>query len=192
MEYAGFWRRGATIMIDTVLMIAFLFVLEKVFKLDFFYKNLIYQPFCLLYYAGMTAKHYQGTIGQIFLKVKIGDLSGNKLSPMQSTVRYILCGLPSIPLAIYISLPQTIYFASKLETIAAGIESKAKTLSQNQISAEIVDLIKTPEVAMHIQYFLTFTAIMLIGSIIWTLPIAFTKQKTGIHDLIAQQRAFKR
>lgn len=192
MEHAGFWRRSAAGTIDSILLLILLFVLDNILILNFFYKNIFCQTLIFFYYVGMTSTKYQGTIGQILFKVKIGDLEGNKLSSLQSSIRYLLCALPSFPFIVYTSLPQTIAFGSKLETIAAEFESKIQTLSENQGNALIENLMKTPEVALQIQYFATVLLIMLISCIIWTLPIAFTKQKTGIHDLIARQRAFKR
>lgn len=181
MEYAGFWRRSLAGTIDCVFFVILYFVLDSLLKTDFFYINMTYQAICILYYVGMTTTQYQGTIGQIFLKVKIGDLHGNRLSLIQSIIRYILCALPAWPLIIYISLPKSVEIQSKLEA-----------LTNNQAQEEMVKFIQTPEFTTYLAYSGIFTGIMLIGGLIWMLSIGFSKQKAGIHDLIARQRAFKK
>ncbi|NCT40658.1 MAG: RDD family protein [Alphaproteobacteria bacterium] len=178
MVYAGFWRRNIALTIDTVIFCCVVFALDSMISYNFFILNLFYQAICLLYFVGLTASPKQGTIGQGVMKIKVGDLYGEVLSPLQSLIRYIAWGLPFWPLVLYTSMPSTDAMLAKFDAISTNPEL-------------IEGLLKTPETDAYMQMLGLTGVIMFVGSLIWYLPILFTKEKTGIHDLVCKQRVFK-
>lgn len=123
----------------------------------------------VLYFSIPTSSSLQATLGQYFLKIRIGTLKGSKLSIKESISRSVIFIIPMVILFI-------------------GLQYSNKTLTL----AEEIELTSAADSSFY--YMISFL-IGMIGYVfytIWYLPIAFTKEKTGIHDLICKQRAFKR
>lgn len=182
MEYAGFWRRTGAMMLDTFVFMLLYFTLDIFTGHNFFLTNVLYQAACALYFIGMTASQYRGTIGQHALSIQIGTRDDQQLSIIQSAMRYIFWMLPAWPLVIYSSMPE---YGATLD--------KMSTFDPNSDDAAVfLDFMQSPEV----QSFMITSGIMVgiasIGGLIWGISIAVSKEKAGIHDLICKQRAFKK
>ncbi len=106
--YAGFWRRFAAFVIDTVLLAMGLFIIG--FLITFFVvlgllssgqqptdQNLIGASYALyaillvlvwLYYAGLESSPWQATIGKRLVRLVVTDLYGRRISFGRATGRY--------------------------------------------------------------------------------------------------------
>jgi len=97
MQYAGFWKRVAAFVIDFVIIaicsIPVTFIFYAYFSND--------EPsvaerkvqgmglaFAWLYFALMESSVYQGTIGKMFLGIKVTDLNGNRIGFGRATGRH--------------------------------------------------------------------------------------------------------
>ena len=97
MQYAGFWKRVAAFVIDFVIIaicsIPVTFIFYAYFSND--------EPsvaerkvqgmglaFAWLYFALMESSAYQGTVGKIFLGIKVTDLNGHKIGFGRATGRH--------------------------------------------------------------------------------------------------------
>jgi uncharacterized RDD family membrane protein YckC len=103
--FAGFWRRFAAALIDSVLLGIGFFVLTLVF---FFFHEMgatvvrwLVQPSWLagawLYYALMESSDKQGTFGKMALTLRVTDLHGSRVTFGRATGRYFgkfISGLP--------------------------------------------------------------------------------------------------
>lgn len=116
LKYAGFWIRLAAYFIDGIiigiplLFIAFVLGIFSTFSsnnvnsgmytetlliLDlFFYLGAL--MFSILYYAGMNASKWQGTLGKIMVGIHVTDLNGQRISFGRALGRYLAAILSSI------------------------------------------------------------------------------------------------
>lgn len=181
MAYAGFWRRNFAITLDLIPFTILMLVLTHLVGDNFFLVNLLYQPICAAYFIFLTSSSQQGTFGQRILKLQIANKDGSKLSILQSVLRYLVWFAPGWPVILYSSLPQYGHIMDRL-----GDQSFAETNPE-----EYLNYLTTPDVQSFVLVSGILTGVLIIGGLIWMLPMAFTKEKTGIHDLICKQRAFK-
>jgi uncharacterized RDD family membrane protein YckC len=100
-HYAGFLRRAGAAIIDGLILGT---VGKWIGLLIFSPEDLRLAAFSgllgLLYYAMMESSKHQGTIGKIFLKIKVTDLDGNKINFIRATVRHLSKILSGIILGI--------------------------------------------------------------------------------------------
>lgn len=113
MEYAGFWRRTAAALIDTLLLLGLAFILELVLdsampfeessdavqsglRREILTDHLL--PFGLILFFWVKLL---GTPGKLLLQCRIADAStGRPLSGRQAALRYIGYFLSAIPLLL--------------------------------------------------------------------------------------------
>ncbi len=176
MQYGGLWSRATAILIDTIAGLSFYTLLTFLPNVSFFYENIIYQLACATYFIGFTASKFQASPGQLAMKLKVGDTQQRKLSPLQSLLRYFVWGIPAWPLVGLSSLPVVSKIIEEMEHVA---------------SDDLGAFLSSPEVALQITNLGVSFLVLMVGGLIWWLPIAFSKEKTGIHDLICGQRVFK-
>ncbi len=166
-NYAGFWRRAIANIIDMAILTIVSIALFSIIQTTNLIQDLTGQIIMAIYFIGFIASHYQATPGKILLKIKIESSDKDKLSLKGSIIRYLVWSAPTIPMLFFMLTPQ---YADGIETLEMG----------NQIIPKKLTL------QMSLSTILT-----LIWSLIWFLPIAFTKDKKGIHDMICQTRAYR-
>ena len=105
MTYAGFWRRFAAYIIDTIVIIAVLVILQVATGLTFecvtpegaqagfscestAIGNLVMLVGGWLYFALMETSSRQATLGKMALGIVVTDADGNRLSFGRATGRY--------------------------------------------------------------------------------------------------------
>lgn len=97
MSYAGFWKRFAAALIDSIVGIIILLGAALILAVitgqnsdpgtgNFF--RILDFIFGWLYFAGMESSSTQGTLGKMALKIKVTDLEGNRISFGRATLRY--------------------------------------------------------------------------------------------------------
>ena len=91
MEYAGFWRRVAAAVIDSILigivggiLIA---IAGAISSGALVVGYILYVVGAYGYYAGMESSAYQATVGKIALGIQVTDLNGNRISFLRALGR---------------------------------------------------------------------------------------------------------
>jgi uncharacterized RDD family membrane protein YckC len=90
--YANFWERLFSRVIDEFILAIPMLILVAILNQSSVNKVAallaqIFVPFP--YVVIMDSSKYQGTIGKIFLKIRVTDLGGNRLSFKRATGRYL-------------------------------------------------------------------------------------------------------
>jgi uncharacterized RDD family membrane protein YckC len=105
MEYAGFWRRFAAWVIDSIIIVLADFLLgfiigiiwsfissglDEIVKESVIYTVGFIIGFIVpwLYFALMESSEKQATLGKMALKIKVTDLDGNKISFGRASARF--------------------------------------------------------------------------------------------------------
>ncbi len=86
VEYAGFWRRLAAILIDIVVLIIPVVLLRKIGGSGA--GSLLVFVLEWLYFSYQESSTAQATIGKRVLGIKVTDLEGNRISFGRATGRY--------------------------------------------------------------------------------------------------------
>jgi uncharacterized RDD family membrane protein YckC len=100
-QYAGFLKRAAAAIIDSLIIgnfgriIGGMILSPEDIKLAGLSAILGW-----LYYALMESSKYQGTIGKMFLKIKVIDLDGNRVDFLKASIRHFSKFLSGIILGI--------------------------------------------------------------------------------------------
>lgn len=178
MNYASFWRRNIALLLDTIVLVGAFSLISTIVNLDITAESIMNQLLMLLYFVFLNASKYQATIGQMIMNIKIGDIARYRISVLQSLARYVIFSIPAIPFIFYMTTPG----ASDLMAIFEQMEGQSEE--------EAMILLESPETTALTMQLMTYFGAYTILSMIWFLPIAFTNEKTGIHDLITKQRAF--
>lgn len=98
INYAGFWDRFAASFIDYIISIPGYFVIVFMFgeSIGFIFGNIL----VWIYFALMESSYTQGTIGKMFLGIKVTDLNGHRIDFGRATGRYFGKFISSIILFI--------------------------------------------------------------------------------------------
>ena len=101
MNYAGFWKRVAAMLIDAIIITPIMIGIGMVLGVALvvvgidsiqFVLNIIGLIVSWVYFALMESSGTQGTLGKKALGIKVTDLKGNQISFNKATDRY-LCKL---------------------------------------------------------------------------------------------------
>lgn len=118
-NYAGFWIRFVACFIDGIIIGIPMFIIASIVGVFSFFSasetsyeyNAAYDEtfmiidifiyvaslmFSIMYYAGMHASKWQGTLGKIIVGIKVTDLSGERISFARALGRYFATILSSI------------------------------------------------------------------------------------------------
>ena len=99
MSYAGFWKRFAALILDTIILIIPTFIIGLIFGIALSATNVgeegiegLANVFGLflgwLYNSIMDSSSKQGTLGKMALGIKVTDLNGNRIGFGKATGRY--------------------------------------------------------------------------------------------------------
>lgn len=104
MKYQGFFKRLLAYLIDVVLLGAVIAVISMVFGGDTESKTNIIDTaspiLSLIYFIILPITAIQGTVGKYVLGMKITNKEGNRVSLIQSFIRFISMALSTITLFI--------------------------------------------------------------------------------------------
>lgn len=95
MNYAGFWLRLVAILLDTILINLFFYIIQvllAVFYVDILSHPLfplIYSLAYWLYFAGMESSRAQATVGKRLMGLAVTDREGKPISFLRATARYL-------------------------------------------------------------------------------------------------------
>lgn len=175
LEYAGFFRRVMANIIDSLVYLALfqivIIFLTKSSMISYIAGNLI----GAVYYVFCLHSKWQATLGKYIMRVFIQTKSGERPSIGKAVMRLVTASIPVIPASLV-----TILHPGMPELQQAFESENFIRIQQTMHDhADLVSLLQITSVVM---------AVMLP---IWFLPIAFTKQRTGLHDMICGTRAVK-
>lgn len=179
MRYAGFWRRALASIIDTTLLFITFYILKTILENNPLLLNIVYMSLCAFYYVCFTASKHQATIGQILLKIKIGNLLQERLSIGAAALRHFLVMLPYLPFLIYASFPSVIEASKNIEL--------CNTVTDRQQKMACIESSGALDISQR------GSALVSIALLIWfisVITLVFSKEKAGIHDRLCKQRAF--
>jgi uncharacterized RDD family membrane protein YckC len=86
MIYAGFWKRAAALLIDSII-VGIIVGLGNLILAEWL-SGLLGVVAGWLYWAGMESSASQATIGKQALKIYVTDINGQRISFMRATGRY--------------------------------------------------------------------------------------------------------
>ncbi|MCB1784172.1 MAG: RDD family protein [Alphaproteobacteria bacterium] len=173
--YKGFWGRLGAYTIDAIIITVTLNVVFFVTPPSILIQQLLYILGTIGYFAGFPFTKLKATPGQMLLKCFTAKKDGSDMAPIDAIKRVILLMVPYMP-ALYMNIK----FSSLLDSI--------HTVSPENVN----ELVSSPEFNEMTEMSSTIGIITFIAMIIWYLPMAFTKEKTGLHDLFSQTRVFRR
>lgn len=172
IKYAGFWIRSQAIFVDSIIYMVVTGVMGLLLGVGTNASLITGNIILALYYIICLASPWQGTLGKYLCKIHIQTADGKPITALRATARLIAFSLPSLP---YTLVP--LFYPGMDKLIQAFLSMDFYII--NQVLRENLTLLHT---------LFSASRVSVIASIIWFLPIIFTKQKTGIHDLICRTR----
>lgn len=88
VEYAGFWRRFAAVLIDWIILSVAQGILFGTVEVDTGGQVVVGTAIAWLYWAVMESSTEQATLGKKVLSIKVTDLAGNRITFGRATGRY--------------------------------------------------------------------------------------------------------
>ena len=150
ISYAGFWKRVAATLVDTIIIavgffaVAFLFGI--MFGFEIFDSHVFKRWFLMLcfitgwlYCALMESSLHQGTLGKMFLGIKVTDLNENRIGFGKATGRYFGKYISSFILCIGYIMVAFTQKKQGLHDIMAGclmVNSNLETATSDEVFIE--------------------------------------------------------
>lgn len=177
--YAGGLRRFVAVIIDSIIFGAFFFILKTIVS-DYLLQNIIYLIVCTIYYVVLESSKFQASIGMMLMKIFVGTPECQQISLLRAGIRYFFWMSPGIPFIVFMVSPEFIAFNEKLEQTRQYPDAHHALMHS-----------ATTMYTMLILNVLMF-GFVLFEVLAFGLPILFTKQKTGLHDILSRTRVYKR
>lgn len=177
--YAGGLRRFVALIIDSVIFGTFFFILKTIVP-GYLLQNLIYFISCTVYYVMLESSKLQASIGMMLMKIFVGTPECRQISLWRAGIRCFFWMLPCIPFIVFMVSPEFIALNEKLEQTRQSPETQHALMHSAESMRTMIVL---PALIF---------GMMLFEFIAFGLPILFTKQKTGLHDILSRTRVYKR
>lgn len=213
IRYGGFWRRFAALMIDAIVVYLFFLVLSipvlgliasqhvtiPVTSTAYMViSNVFYFSFIGLYYIFPLSSRWQGTFGKYLLNLRVLHAkTGGRISFKRSLCRYLAVVVPSIILAIggvygmvlETKNPQAIMPMEQQQQFQDYQQKMAEGTLSEEDKAKFQEAYG--EFAKNAFPFMTFGVFAVFGflyMLLNVLMVAFSHQKTAVHDLVCKTR----
>lgn len=181
--YASCRRRFGAMIIDTVIGLAFCAALLEVVGLKWYAYQATAQIATLAYYVAFESSSWRATLGKRLLGIYLADKEGNRISPLRSLARYLVLYAPGLPLVWLMCSDKYIAFHEGMQN--------AKQLSSAEQHAAFTTLFHENSALMgHLLIIVAGSCVVSI--LLYWLPMIFTKQKTGLHDIITNVRVLRK
>lgn len=171
-RYAGFWVRGLAYTVDDIIYKVMAYVIAMALGHGAAISYLVATGLTIIYYVGFLSSPWQATPGKRLLNIHVTTIRGERVSSLRACARWLVVTLPGLPSLFIIT------FNPGMEVLTQAFLSKDFYAIQQAIN-EYASLIYLIEISGIIAFVCMF---------IWYLPIVFTRQKTGLHDIICKTR----
>jgi uncharacterized RDD family membrane protein YckC len=179
--YAGATRRFCALFIDGLVFMLVAIILKMVIG-DLRTQQALSQLFVAIYFILLESSGRMASLGKRVMKVYVETDQGSRMPIATAALRYLILVLPTLP---------TMYFSYTPEFIAMA-ETEMKYTESNDIPG-LIAYLATPEAREINQKFgMLLGVVALLMTFLFWLPVAFTRQKTGLHDYLTKTRVFKR
>lgn len=182
--FASRRRRFFAIAIDSILFQGVLWLARLVVPLTVPAQQAMHIAMAVLmvgYYIFLESSVLRGTLGKKFLGIVVETRSGDRLSLVQAAIRSVTYILPMLPLLWIQVSPRFADFTVKMEK--ARETTDVLGFMQYMQSPEVVEV--TSGMTIY------FTIFGLSALLFYWLPILFTKERTGLHDIASDTRVFR-
>lgn len=171
LSYAGFWRRAAAQIIDAIVFLPLNYLLPFVLAKHLLVAVLVFLFAIMVYYVAMLSSKWQATLGKRLMKIYVVTRSGEKPPLKMVIYRFLLTMVPALP-----ALVPSIYVVS---------------ISQQQLAAQVNSFhfqhVHELVFAMYVLFAIIFAAVAVL-LLIWYVPVFFTSEKKGVHDMLCGTR----
>ena len=144
--YAGFWRRVAASLIDTLVLLAASFVVGWSVGFSPLYDGLTESEILLAsnvlalvlqwaYFAGMHSSSEQATLGKLALGIRVTDRLGARIGFLHATARYFATILSALPMLAGFAAAGLTRDKRALHDVAAGTVVVRSGITAEQIAA---------------------------------------------------------
>jgi|GEM_PF-5961603 len=178
--YAGFWRRCFSAVIDSLILLIPISVVNIFAWKDVGLPVVVgfAQLVWLSYYAFFESSKWQATPGRRLMSVCLVSEKGEPVSLALCALRYVIWILPCVPYILFLMSPQYIKIVEAVVYMKLPSPEARRFLNQS-----------------HLDAVLQMRTTGLIGAggmlLLTCLPMAFTKQKTALHDMLVKTRMLK-
>ena len=209
VTYAGFWRRGIALIIDGVIIDVLTLLPEH--ALSGKARAIVAVLFFLTYIILLDASFMRGTPGKRLVGIWVGALNHKRITVLQSLARQMALMIVSLPLIFY---GLSVVNSDEFKALAQAQQSSQLQQEANVEQTENADQDKykinplrfmemdtnlphltasnktkgMKEIVTPVFWLALVTGIF--NFFIYALPIAFTKQKTGLHDGLTKTRVY--
>jgi uncharacterized RDD family membrane protein YckC len=182
--YASCLRRTGAMIVDCIIEVGVcVVILIKVLGLSGQSYNVVGQIIGIVYFVGFESSSWRGTPGKRLLGIYLADKDGNRISPLRSFARLLVLYVPGLPMI-------WLMFSGKLTAFDAAVQ-KTKQLSPSEQQAAMMSLFHENSALLG-QLLIIWAGACVISLLLYWLPIIFTKQKTGLHDIVTNVRVLRK
>jgi uncharacterized RDD family membrane protein YckC len=142
-------------------------------------QNFAYTLFFTTYYIWTESSSSQATVGKKLIGIYVATKQLGKPSVQLITLRYFFLMLPAIPFLIIQLLPSFTVLFTNLSTL------------QDQ-PHKLVAYLQQPDTFNDLLVYVVSLLVTIIGGTLFSLPICFTKEKTGLHDWLSKTRVYRK
>lgn len=214
--YAGFWRRGIALIIDGVIIDVLTLLPEH--ALSGKARAIAAVLFFLAYVILLDASFMRGTPGKRLVGIWVGALNHKRITVLQSLARQMALMIVSLPLIFYgFSVVNSDEFKALAQAQQSSQVQQEANVEQTEnadqgeykidprrfmeMDTNLPHLkaskphFATSNMPKRMKELLTpvFWLVVVTGVLnffLYALPIAFTKQKTGLHDRLTKTRVY--
>lgn len=155
--------------IDFAVMLPLFFIIETAFQRGDVVKTAFELLIILFYYTAMQGSVWHATVGKRLLKLRVVDKSGQGVSYARALARVLVMALPMAPV-----------LGISLYLMYQGVPA-------------MQEIVNTPEKDIIFQQFLTACLLFsLLLITIWYIPMVFTRQRKGVHDMLCRTRVVRK
>lgn len=181
--YASCLRRTGAMIIDTIIEVIFCVLLIELIGLKGQVYNITGQIATLVYFVAFESSVWRATPGKRMLGIYLADREGKRISPLRSLARLLVLYAPGLPLI-------WLMFSDKFTAFDEGMQN-VKQLSAAQQQAAMGTLFHENSALLG-QLLIILAGSLVVSILLYWLPIIFTKQKTGLHDIVTNVRVLRK
>lgn len=183
VKNAGFWMRQLAGFVDTLTFLPLYYVAAFMVTDNPALLSAVYYLLTAIYYIAIEASPLQGTIGKKICGLKVVDRNNQKISLLRSALRSFWFYVPMMPVIVLTTAPHFVAMAEKLKTDTQSFGNNPQAMATYmQENSYVLELFMMSTILL---------SMMTVMVLIWFLPMAFTRNKTGLHDIFSKTRVIR-